>query len=173
MAIQGLGYTKTVWAFEERPVASAKLNQWDDRIEAALEIAFYLLAQITGGNDGVLRGPAGTDLAVESTPTPGLSIQVRPGYALISALPFRLSQTTESGSFVVPSANNRIDLVQACLSNWSIAIKQGTESPTPAAPESDAGCIPLAHVVLRPGMSIIKSVDDAVNGYILDKRNFV
>ena len=39
MAVKGQGYTKTTWAFAERPVASGKLNSWDDRIEAALEVA--------------------------------------------------------------------------------------------------------------------------------------
>ncbi|MBI2424974.1 MAG: hypothetical protein HYV27_19260 [Candidatus Hydrogenedentes bacterium] len=172
MAIQGLGYTKTTWAFEERPVASAKLNQWDDRIETALEIVYFLLGKSWGGRSGVLRGAAEHDLKVESTPTPGLSVRVQPGYALINNLPYRLNAITETGTFVVPSLHNRIDLVQACLPNWNIAIKPGTESASPTAPAPDSGCIALATVLLRPGMSIIKTVDDSVNGYIVDTRPF-
>ena len=54
MAIKGLLYPKTTWDFEERPVKSAKLNAWDDRIEAALELCSLLLANAWGGGDGVV-----------------------------------------------------------------------------------------------------------------------
>ena len=58
MAIKGLSYGKTIWAFEERPVSSAKLNQWDDRIEGALEAIFLLLTER-------LRQTTGQILAVD------------------------------------------------------------------------------------------------------------
>ena len=55
MAIRGKSFIKTSWAFQERPVASAKLNTWDDRIEAALELLMNLVSLAWGGGDGVLR----------------------------------------------------------------------------------------------------------------------
>ena len=30
MAMKGKGYQKTLWSYQERPVASGKLNAWDD-----------------------------------------------------------------------------------------------------------------------------------------------
>ena len=83
MAIKGFSYTKTNWAFEERPVSSAKLNQWDDRFEAGLELAFYLLHQAWGGGNGILRGIPLGDLAVSPTSPVGLSVTVAPGFAFI------------------------------------------------------------------------------------------
>ena len=56
MAFKGPAYVKTAWNFEERPVASAKLNTWDDRIEAALELVCLLLNLAWGGGS---RGASG------------------------------------------------------------------------------------------------------------------
>ena len=46
MAIRGQMYIKTAWAFQERPVASAKLNLWDDRI--AMRAALTELLRVAG-----------------------------------------------------------------------------------------------------------------------------
>ena len=173
MAIKGNAYTKTTWAFEERPVASSKLNTWDDRIEAALELVFFYLAHAWGGGDGVIRGAATDDLKVKATSPSGLSVEVQPGYAFISKMPYRLSAATLTPDFAAPTTNPRIDLVQARLNTWDISVKQGTESATPTAPTADADAIPLAEVYLRVGMTSVEDADDAVNGYISDARPFV
>lgn len=172
MAINGLSYTKTSWAFEERPVSSAKLNQWDDRIETALEIAFVLLNQAWGGGSGVLRGIGG-ELAVAATSPVGLSVSVSPGYAFVDGFPLRLSAAVESAGVAAPAADNRIDLVQVNQSTWSVSVKPGVESASPTAPAADTGAIALAELVLRPGMASIKDADDGVNGYVVDVRGFV
>lgn len=173
MAIKGLAYTKTAWAFQERPVASAKLNTWDDRIEAALELAYFLLNQAWGGGSGVLRGVTADDLKTKATATPSLAIEVQPGYAFIDAYPLKLVAAVQPAAVTPPTTNPRIDLVQACLATWSIALKTGAESATPAAPSPDTGCIALAQLYLRPGMASIKDADDATNGYIIDTRTFL
>jgi hypothetical protein len=173
MAIKGLAYPKTTWAFEERPVASAKLNTWDDRIEAALGLVFFLLNQTWGGGDGVIAGASEHDLETEARPVPGLSVLVQPGYAFISACPFRLTQTTETADVAAPQTQPRIDLVQARLDGWGVTIKTGIEATTPSVPAADADCLALAQLHLRPGMSCIKNSDDGVNGYIVDGREFL
>lgn len=173
MAIRGPAYLKTTWSFEERPVASAKLNLWDDRIEAALELAFHLLSHAWGGGNGVVRGFTADNLKVTATPSPGLTVHVRPGAAFISKFPFRLTQTTESAEILPPAAQHRIDLVQANLDTWSISVKRGNEAASPSPPNADAHCLALAHLHLRPGMSVIKNTDDGVNGYITDARVYV
>ncbi|MEA3364485.1 MAG: hypothetical protein U9Q79_02500, partial [Candidatus Hydrogenedentes bacterium] len=90
MAIRGKSYIKTSWAFQERPVASAKFNTWDDRIEAALELLMNLASLAWGGGDGVLRNATDGDLAVSATSPPGMAVSVAPGYAFIARFPFHL-----------------------------------------------------------------------------------
>jgi len=173
MAVKGLAYTKTSWAFEERPVASSKLNTWDDRIEGALELAYFLINQAWGGGDGIARRGAGEDLAVTATSPLGLSVEVQPGYGLISAAPFKLAEATMTVDVTPPATYDRIDLVQASLETWSVNIKPGAEAASPSAPDPDADCLALAHLYLRPSMTSIKNADDTINGYIIDVRAFL
>ncbi len=173
MAIKGPSYLKTTWAFEERPVASLKLNTWDDRIEAALELAFFLLNQTWGGGNGVIQGAATDDLRVTALAAPGLSVQVKPGYAFINKFPYKLAQITGTTTITPPTAHDRIDLVEACLETWNVSIKTGTEAPSPSAPSPSANCIALARLYLRPGMTCILDTDDLTNGYIVDVRTFL
>lgn len=173
MAIKGRGYLKTTWAFEERPVASSKLNTWDDRIESALELAYFLLSQAWGGGDGVIRKAAVNDLNVVATATPGMSVEIAPGYAFISGYPYHSAATVETVNVTAPTVNPRIDIVQARLDNWDTSVITGTEAASPVAPSPDADCIALAELYLRPGMTSIKDSDDATNGYIIDARQFI
>ena len=128
MAIQGKSYIKTTWAFEERPVASSKLNSWDDRIEGALELAYRLLSLAWGGGDGVLRGATTDDLKVIEAASPDLSVTVQPGFAFISNFPYQLSAATQTTDVTPPSVDPRIDLVVARLDTWDVLVKVGTES---------------------------------------------
>ena len=173
MAIKGRSYLKTSWAFEERPVASSKLNTWDDRIESALELAYFLLGQAWGGGDGVVRKATTDDLKVLAKATPAMSVEVAPGYAFISGSPYHLSTTAETVDVVAPTTNPRIDLVQARLDNWDVSVVSGIEAASPVAPLPDTDCVALGELHLRPGMSVVKDADDATNGYIIDVRQFV
>ncbi len=172
MAFKGPAYTKTTWAFEERPVASAKLNTWDDRIEAALELAHFLQAQAWHGRDGVLRA-GNSRLKAQALAAPGLAVEVLLGHAFIGGFPCVLAAATETVDVAPPVTHDRIDLVQACLATWNVSVKTGTEAETPAAPAADADCLALAQLYLRPAMASIKNADDAVNGYIIDVRQFL
>jgi hypothetical protein len=173
MAIKGKAYTKTTWAYEERPVASSKLNTWDDRIESALELACFLLSQAWGGGDGVIRKVTDYDLKVVATATPGLSVEVKSGYAFISKFPYKLDAATQTAGVTPPVTQPRIDLVQARLETWDVSIKTGTESASPTAPVPDTDCMALAQLYLRVGMTSIKNTNDSVNGYIIDARTFI
>ena len=173
MAIKGPLYTKTSWEFEERPVRSSKLNTWDDRIEAALEITCYLLSHAWGGGNGVVRGASTDDLQVVAKSPPSLTVQVKPGYAFIRKLPYKLALNTDAPDPAVPSVHPRIDLVQASLETWGVSIKQGSEAAIPVAPTPDVDCIALARIYARPGMTSIKNTDDATNGYLVDARTFL
>ena len=173
MAIKGNAYAKTTWAFQERPVTSSKLNLWDERIEAALEIVHFLLSLAWGGGDGVLRGAAADDLDVVVTSPEGMSAEVKPGYAFITRFPYKLAVATETPDVAAPATQPRIDLVQARLDTWGVGIKTGVEAATPEAPVADTDCLALAELYLRPGMTCIKDTDDSVNGYVIDVRAFV
>ena len=172
MAIKGNAYTKTSWNFEERPVASSKLNSWDDRIESTLELAFHLLSQAWGGGDGVIRAIE-SELAVQATSPESMSVEVQTGYAFIGRMPYHLDSTTQTADVFAPTTNPRIDIVQARLATWDITIKTGTEDPSPTAPTPDTDTIVLAQLYLRPTMTTIKNTDDTINGYITDAREFV
>ncbi|MDZ4861562.1 MAG: hypothetical protein SGI88_21525 [Candidatus Hydrogenedentes bacterium] len=173
MAIRGLGYTKTAWTFEERPVPSSKLNTWDNRIELALELVYFLLSHAWGGGDGVIRNATTDDLKVVASSTPDLAVHVKPGYAFVSKLPYKLGAEATTAAITPPITNPRIDLVQARLETWDVSVVTGTEHASPAAPPAQTDCIPLAKLYLRPGMASIKNADDATNGYISDARMFV
>jgi len=173
MAIKGNGYTKTTWTFQERPVASSKLNQWDDRIESALELVYFLITLAWGAGNGVLRAATIYNLETLAMSPPGMSVKVMPGYAFIVRFPYKLAAITETVAVTPPITNPRIDLVQARLSAWDITLKTGVESESPLPPNRDQDCLVLANLYLRPGMTCIKDTDDSVNGYIIDARVFV
>ncbi len=173
MAIRGKSFIKTSWAFQERPVASAKLNTWDDRIEAALELLMHLVSLAWGGGNGVLRHATDGDLGISAISPPALGVQVAPGYAFIERFPFHLKTATVLGGIAAPSHHPRIDLVQARLDTWDVAITPGNEAASPSPPEPGAACLALAHLYLRPGMTAVFNQDDGLNGYISDVRSYV
>jgi len=171
--MRGKAYQKTVWGYQERPVASNKLNLWDDRIEAALELVHHLVSLAWGGGDGVIRGATSQDLRVAATAPASLSVTVAAGYAFLGHCPYRLAQEVETAPVVPPALWPRIDLVQARLATWDVTVKAGTESAQPQAPAPDADSLALARLYLRPGMASIQDTDDGANGYIKDVRVFL
>lgn len=173
MSIKGNAYIKTSWGFEERPVASAKLNTWDNHIEAALELIFFLLSQAWGGGNGVIRGATTKDLKVEAKLLPGLSVEVEPGYAIISATPYKLATRTETLEVAVPITHPRIDLVVADLESGAPVIVTGNEAASPTSPAVPAHTIPLAELHLPTSMTLIKNTNDSTNGYIVDRRIYL
>ena len=173
MAIRGKSFIKTSWAFQERPVASAKPNTWDDRIEAALELLMNLVSLAWGGGDGVLRNAADGDLGVSATSPPALGVRVAPGYAFIERFPFHLEAPAVLGGIVPPVNYPRVDLVQARLDSWDVTLKPGNEAVAPSPPEPDDACLALALLHLRPGMTAVFNADDGLNGYISDVRTYV
>ncbi len=173
MPIRGGAYVKTTWAYQERPVASAKFNQWDDRIEAALEMLHFLVCRAWGGGDGVLRGVTTDDLGVRAASPPSLAVDVGAGWAFIDGLPFRMDEARSSAQIAPPTTDPRIDLVEARLDAWDIRLRTGGEAASPVAPEPEQGGIALAHIRCRPGMTRILDADNGVDGWIVDARTFV
>lgn len=102
-----------------------------------------------------------------------MSVTVKPGYAFVSKMPFKLASSTDTPAFTAPTAHPRIDLVQARLDTWGITVKTGLEAASPSVPAADTDCIVLAHIYLRPGMTAITNTDDTTNGYLTDARTFL
>lgn len=173
MSIKGHGYTKTAWGYEERPVASEKLNTWDNRIEAALELVFFFLNQVWGGGEGVIRGATIKDLKVEAKLLPGMLVEAESGYAMISRMPFKLAVRTETTVIAAPITHPRIDLVVADLESGAPVVITGTEAASPTAPSAPADTLPLAQIHIRTASTVIKNTDDGTNGYITDRRVFL
>ncbi len=171
--MRGKGYTKTAWQVQERPVSSSKLNTWDDRIEQALERAFFYVGQTAGDENGVLRGATSLDLKTTQASPAGRSVVVNAGCALIARCPYRLGSSMATAEVTPPATYPRVDLVQARLDSWDVSVRTGTEAASPMAPEAEANCIALAELHLRPGMVSVKDTDDGVNGYIVDVRAFL
>lgn len=168
---KGLAYPRTAWAYGERPVASAKLNAWDARIAAALELAYRLINTAMGGENGVIPGLEDM-LRVEACTPPNLMVAVRPGYAFISGMPFRLHARAETAALTPPAGAPRIDVVLARLSDWSVFIQGGTEGAVPQAPIPPPGSLLLAELHLKPGMNTVRNADNGIDGFIIDRRSF-
>ena len=117
MGMKGMGYQKTQWTYQERPVASSKLNGWDDNVETALELVHEMLALAWGGGDGVVRGAASSDLDVVATSPASLTVTVSAGRAFISKFVYKLGSDTNTSSVTAPSSQPRIDLVVARLND--------------------------------------------------------
>lgn len=173
MAVKGRAYEKTRWAWQERPVASSKLNAWDDSVERAFELVHFLLSMAWGGGDGVVRHATEQDLKVVQSEPAALAVDVEPGYAFIARFPFKLAERFRTDPVTPPQQYGRVDLVQARLDTWEIDIVAGLESGTPVAPQPYTNCLPLAQLHLRTGMTCIRDTDDGVNGYIVDVRQYV
>ena len=173
MGMKGMGYQKTQWTYQERPVASSKLNGWDDNVETALELVHEMLALAWGGGDGALRGATATDLEVEATTPASLTVTVGAGRAFISKFVYKLGSDTNTSSVTPPTSQPRIDLVVARLADWSVVVVEGEEAASPVAPGAGTDEMALAQLYLRPGMTSIQDIDDSTNGYITDVRTFV
>ncbi|BAP88835.1 putative uncharacterized protein [Burkholderiales bacterium GJ-E10] len=114
------------------------------------------------GNGSVLARLAAA-FAPSQQETPNMTMAVGAG-ALLSwgnVVPVAAQST---GVIAAPVANPRIDRVVIDAGNGVIATVTGTESATPTAPPIPAGFLPIAQVLLTPGMTGI------TNAMITDER---
>lgn len=151
------------------PGSIVALRIIEQTVEEIQDIISKYVALTRGDSDGIFYTD-GSYFEVTASGTPDMNVQVALGYAIISSKFFWESAAQEVGPFTAPSADDRIDIVQATLGVEGLNIKQGTEAGSPTAPSADADSIILAEVYLRPAMTSIEDTDDATNGYITDKR---
>ena len=163
-----------LFVYGESPVTSAKLNRWHGNIDAGFWMLHRLLRILAAADgDPYLMGVDGDEpLQVEERSTPGMTVEVAPGFALGPSYLLGLPDEAilpETGSFSAPTSNPRIDAV-GIRETGEWVIETGEEASSPVAPSLDADTVPLADIYFRVGSSAIKTVDDGSNAYIIDRR---
>lgn len=100
-----------------------------------------------------------------------MKVRINPGIGVISFFPIGNWEVLETGTFIPPSADPRIDLICWSAVTNGINIVTGTEAGSPAAPSTPASNIVAAHIFHRVGETQIDLTDLAAgDGYIIDKR---
>lgn len=97
------------------------------------------------------------ELLVAAQSTPDMTVKVAPGACIIGGVLDGLEVETTSPTFVAPSTNDVIVIVQ--LAAGVLTLKYGAESATPSAPSVDAGNIKLAEVLLTTAHTTVTGGD--------------
>lgn len=121
------------------------------------------------GEEITAEGLNNQGLKVVAQDTPGLTLKVNPGVAIVDGTIVKyLGGNT--GTFVAPVTDDRIDIV-SIDAGGVINITQGVEDPSPVAPAYLADETVLCEVYLRAGCTEILNEDDSAEAYIsLDSR---
>jgi hypothetical protein len=168
------GHNSSLFSYGEAPLASQKLNLWNGNLAASIEWLNQCMSVLAVGmNDAViLSEETSLELAVTEQPSPGLTVRVRPGKAIIAETFVGLDEEVtlpETGTFIPPVIEPRYDLIYLdAYTNFTIL--QGQEGEPSGFLTAPAGALPLAEVYLRPGIVSIKNTNDGFNGYITDAR---
>lgn len=119
------------------------------------------------GQTGVIPSAISSppDLKVSEQDTPDMTAKVAAGACVIAGVLDGLEAETNTPTFVAPTTNDVIAIVQG--KDGALAIKYGTEAGSPSAPMVDAGYIKLAEVYLTPAHTTVQTAD------ITDSREFV
>lgn len=149
-------------------------KDWLSDLVDAFEDVQIALANVWGGNAGVIQYGDDYQDHLEATPTgtPSMTVNVSGGIAVVADMPVYIRSTTAL-VFTAPVSNARIDIIQVSAATRTVSAKAGTESVTPVAPSPDTDALVLWEVYHRPGETSIKATDDSTNGYLTDKRDWL
>lgn len=138
----------------------------------ALEEVYGFLSILCGDADGVLRdAEPPTALEVVAQDTPDMTVKVRGGSGIVLCRPVVLQAPVSTAALEAPETHPRIDVVQISAYR-EVSVVTGEEAAVPAAPSVDSGCMGLAEIYCRVGMTSVEDADDSVNGYITDTRTY-
>lgn len=167
------GNNSALFSFQEVPVTSAKLNQWNGNIAASFDLIHRICSFLFAGDSSyILNVEDHSALQVLPVDPPDMRVIVASGLALfqksIAGIPTAVHLPTV-GSFTAPISQPRWDTVILNTSG-SLAILNGEENanPVPSALPDDS--LPLAHIYHRPGSLQILAMDNGFDSYILDQR---
>jgi hypothetical protein len=165
--------TSSLFSYQEVPLRSSKLNVWNGNLAAAFELLHLACSKLLAQEEnGILAVQGETPLLVKAQPTPGLTVQVESGWAVVAKTVAGLKErvTLPRGGLVnVPTAHPRIDLL-VIDATGDVRIIEGSEAAAPQVPATPDEAYALAELYARPGMTAIKDQDDGVEGYLIDKR---
>ena len=127
-------------------------NDLSARLAAAESIIVWLLGDANGvAQDGGLQ--------VTETGTPGMTVEVSAGRAVVDGQPVWLRAVATTGTITAPTGgDSRIDVVR--LSQLGVvSVVTGTPSGSPVAPAVGSGYLKLAEILLTTGMTAIEDAD--------------
>ncbi len=163
----------SLFAYQEVPLASSKMNCWNGNIAALFEmlqeVCSALLAQ---GKSGIVSISDANGLKVTPNNPPGMIVRTNIGWAVIkqSFAGTKETQTIPQGeTFPAPSSHPRIDLV-VLHSTGELQAIFGEEAESPEPPSTPDDAIALAQIVQRVGATQVLSFDNEVQSYIIDIR---
>lgn len=106
----------------------------------------------------------GTGLAPQAQSTPNMTVLVGSGVLFLEHV-FVKYAGGNSPTFTAPTTNPRIDLLTIDKSGV-LAVTQGTEAASPAAPTYPADKYVICEIYLRTTSTSIKNADDSTHAYI-------
>lgn len=165
------GYSGTTAASHSADTAVAMYFYDDFHNDAAERIA-QLERFVYGlfSTDGTIQDGG---LQVQATGTPGMTVEVTAGAAIVNGQLVALRALYTTAAFTAPTGGNkRIDCVRIDQYG-AISVVTGTPSGTPSAPSVGTGYLKRAEVYLRTGSTSIKNTDDTTNGYITITENYL
>jgi len=125
---------------------------------------------LVGAADGTIQDGG---LQVVATGSPGMTVQVTPGAAVVDGQTVALRATYTTAAFAAPTGGNkRIDVVRIDQYG-AISVVTGTPGGSPTAPAVGTGYLKRAEIYLRTGSASIKNTDDTTNGYITITDNYL
>lgn len=125
-------------------------------LAARLAAAESMIVWLAGNADGVVQDGG---LQVQATGTPGMTVEVTAGRAVVYGHPVALRAMAVTGTLAAPTGgNSRIDCVR--LDQYgAISVVTGTASGSPSAPSVGAGYLKLAEILLVTAMTEIEDAD--------------
>lgn len=144
-------------------------DYYNDLAERIAQLERFIYGVI-GAADGVVQDGG---LQVVATGTPGMTVEVTAGAAVVNGQPVALRALYTTAAFTAPTGGNkRIDCIR--IDQYGqISVVTGTPSGSPSAPSVGTGYLKRAEIYLRTGSTSIKNTDDATNGYITITENYL
>jgi hypothetical protein len=165
--------SSSMFVFQEKPVASLKLNRWNGNIAAGFDLVHRVLAlMLAQQQPAILTDGSQQALQVVSTEPASMQVAIQPGWAVFddTLVGLEAQPMVPLGvEFNPPTSQDRIDLI--CITQYGeINSITGNEAPLPEAPATPEGSLALARVYQRPGATQILADDNSNDSYIIDQR---
>ena len=131
----------------------------------------FIVSRMAGIEDdsGAFRYGVGTGFTATETTIPSMAVTVSEGIGFVDSVPMALEAEDTTDEMEAPNMFPRID--KLCIGSDSyLHLVTGDEAAVPVAPDTPAGYLLLWTIYHRVGEVHINTVDDGVNGYLIDAR---